>query len=192
MSLSLRATKYLESLQRLEPVPTKQVEVIFQAQGLVAHKAWLDFHEKYAGYVEPLGLDMAVWGLAHHRSHWFKPLTIYVEQSLQAEADWFVACAEVHPSYVYKLGDTGFFRDPAANSFDVKVERNAARVEFFAAGRTARVFEVGAPQFIERAQRAEVIHEASDTSFRVFATAGIFAVQNARSGQFVEGWVREG
>lgn len=191
MTLSARASAYLASLRRIDPVPTRTVEELLRAsQRTPPPTAWLDFHERFAGYVEPLGKETAVWGLSHQRSHWYTPLTVSIERSMQPEAEAFIICAEVHPSYVYKLGDTGYFRDPAAQSFELKIERNAARVEFFArASKPSRVFELSAPAFSDRALATPVISDASDDFFRVYASAQVLAVQRVKDGHFIEGWL---
>jgi hypothetical protein len=190
VTLSTRATTYLSTLRRLAAVPTRTVDEVLRARlGKAAPTPWLDFHERFAGYVEPLGNESAVWGLTHHQSRWYQPLTVSIEQSLQAEAASFIGCAEVHPSYVYQLGDTGFFRDPAAQTFELKIERNAARLEFFAnAKKPSRVLEPSAPVFTERAKATPLIAEASDAFFRVYASRHLLAVQRVTDGRFVEGW----
>jgi hypothetical protein len=189
MPLSPRATAYLSTLRRTEPVPTRVVEDLLRASLAAPPATWLDFHERFAGYVEPLGNEAAAWGLTHRRSHWYTPMTVSIEGSLQPEAGAFIACADVHPSYVYKLGDTGFFRDPAAQSFERKVERNAVRVEFFARGtKASRVYELSAAAFVDRAKAAPLISEASDGFLRVYASERVFAVQRVKDERFIEGW----
>jgi hypothetical protein len=97
--LSERARRYLASLRRIKAVPTPEVERALREQGLPCFSAWLDFHERYAGYVEPLGAEVAIWGIVHENSHWIKPGRAAVEKSHGEEAEWLVACAEVHGSY---------------------------------------------------------------------------------------------
>jgi len=133
-TLSERARRYLSKLNRITPVPTEEVERTLQRQELECFPAWLDFHERYAGYVEDLGLgEKAVLGIIHATTWWFTPGKAEVQRSYDDNAEWFVWCAEAHPSFEYELGDTGFFfHRPAASRFEVYLERVAAKLEFFA------------------------------------------------------------
>jgi hypothetical protein len=117
-----------------------------------------------------------------------------VERSLESNADWFVYCAEVHPSYVYKLGDTGFFRELAASSFEVKLERDAARVEFYARPGAKGWLRKGwwppPPALIyQLKQDAREVPEASDEHYRLWFSDRFYALQNTATGQFIDGGV---
>jgi hypothetical protein len=147
--------------------------------------AWLDFHEGYAGYVEPLGGEAAVWGLAHRASHWYRPCAVSVATSLEPHAARFIARADVHGSYVYALGDTGFFRERAAESFDVS--SSATRLAPSGSARTLRAAECSA-----RATPPAGRHrgaEASDRFFRVHVGAGVTAVQDVDRARVVKAWI---
>lgn len=191
--LTDRAQKYLTTLQRLPPVPTRDVERALREEGAPCFEVWLDFHELYAGYVEPLGADQAVWGIVHQKSQWIPPGRASVEQTSEQGSEWLVTCADVHGSYVYRLTDTGRFFERSAESFDIKVERNAARMAFARdpRGRAQIWFELKDPAFRERLNReAKVVPEASDRFYRIYLGDSVFAVEHRASGVLVEALVR--
>jgi hypothetical protein len=186
--LSERARRYLASLQRLAPVPTAEVERALRRQGLQCYPAWLDFHERYAGYVEPIGLEAAVLGIVHAQSRWMVPGAVATVDSYQSEADYFVVCADVHPSYEYYLGDTGFFRSPWASTFEVKLERSAARVDFHQrTGAGTWVEWPVPPALVEEMRRdAREVPEGSDEHFRLLVGERFFALQETGTGRLVD------
>jgi hypothetical protein len=191
--LSQRAQDYLATLKRARAVPASEVEKALQRKSAPFFEAWRDFHERYAGYIEPLGAEQAVWGIVHEQSYWLRPGQAQVEETFDSGADWLVTCAEVHPSYVYRLGNTGFFRDLRADSFDIKVERNALRWAFFtAAGRQAQiVINRDDPAFIERVRReASLQVEASDRFYKYLLGESVLAVERVDKGAFVQAWQR--
>jgi hypothetical protein len=157
-----RARHYLSKLKRITPVPTAEVQRVLERQRVECYPAWLDFHELYAGYVEPLGLEAAVLGIVHTRSRWIIPGAAAVVRSYDPHAEWFVYCAEVHPSLVYNLGDTGFFSSPEASSFQVYLERRAAQIEFFSRPGANRVWPPPPALIEELNQHACEVPEASD------------------------------
>lgn len=186
--LSDRARGYLATLKRVKPVATTAVERALKEYGEPCYPAWLEFHERYAGYVEPLGLELAVFGIVHERSRWISPGRVAVEQSYESRASRFVMCAEVHPSYVYKLGDTGFFREPAASSFEVKLERTAARVAFLARrGAKVALDQAQIAPFIEQLDRdAREVPEGSDEHYRLLLGERHYALRETESGRVVD------
>jgi hypothetical protein len=192
--LSARAHNYLASLQRVEAVPVATLKARLEALGQEAPAPWLDFQERYAGYVEPLGAEQAVWGLVHLKPRWARPLEPELEKSYENGAVWFATCADVHPSYVYRLGDNGFFTTQDARDFDVKVERNAARLEFLTmAGRRAKLqFDPQAPELLKGLEGAAVVPEASDDFYRLRVGARALALEETPSGRIVEGWTLSG
>jgi hypothetical protein len=194
--LSERAQRYLSRLKRITPVPTEEVRRVLERQGTARFPVWLDFHERYAGYVEPQGLDTAVLGIVHARSHWIKPGAAAVSRSYEASAEWFVTCAEAHPSYVYELGDTGFFRAPAAASFEMALERHAARVEFSGQPRAKSWLQLRqwppSPTLIEQLKRdARVVPEGSDAHYRLWLGERFYALQDATNERFIDGFTHE-
>lgn len=123
--ISDRAKAYLDSLQRVPALPTSTIERSLFAQGAPCFDAWLDFHDRYAGHVEPLGnQDYAIWGIVHEAPNWLDPGKAHVEREPNSPS-WYVTCADVHPSYVYQLDQRGEFSVPPAVSFDTRIERNA-------------------------------------------------------------------
>ena len=193
--LSERARHYLATLKREAPVPTRELERVLKEQGATCFPAWLDFHERYAGYVEPIGLEMAVWGLVHQRPRWMKALRVAINPSYESRADSFVTCADVHPSYTYHLGDTGFFRELAAESFDVKVERNAVQAAFVTKpGPKPRTWTHRRDEaFLERVRReTSVVEEASDVNYQVRVGDRLFAVQETSTGRLIDAITRDG
>jgi hypothetical protein len=186
--LSERARQYLASLKRLPAVPTATVEKVLKDQGGPCFPAWLDFHERYAGYVEPLGLDSAVLGIVHAQSHWLKPGGAAVSRSYEPGAEWFVTCAEAHPSYVYELGDTGFFKVPAAASFEIKLERSALRMAFMsrpgAAWTPPGVRDD--PELARLAAAAARVPEASDDHFQALLGPRFYGLRDATSGAWID------
>ncbi len=192
--LTERAQKYLASLDRIRPVPTAEVERVLRNQGSVCPPVWLDFHERYAGYVEPMGgTDTAIWGIVHENSYWLAPGQAHIAESREVDVNWFVACAEVHGSYVYELGDTGMFRQRSAESFDIKVERNAARVTFMreAVGRPRMWVRLKDPAFVERVRRETVVvPEASDRFYRLQLGDTLCVILDAETDEVCEALTR--
>ena len=181
---SERAQRYLASLERLTPVPTARVEQVLKDQGSPCFPAWLEFHERYAGHVEPIGLERAVWGLVHAQSRWVKPFRAVVTPSLQAEADWLITCAEVHPSYVYQLGDTGFFKVRGADSFELRLERAALRVDFFARPGAQALYAPADDAALSAG--ATQVAEASDGHYQALVGARFFGIRKTDTGQWVD------
>jgi hypothetical protein len=93
------------------------------------------------------------------------------------------------------LGDTGVFvSQRSAESFDIKIERDAALAEFTEdPGRSPRLwFERKSPEFLERVRReCSLIAEASDRYFRVLVGDAIFAVESLQTHRLVEALVRD-
>lgn len=192
--LTQRAQSYLASLKRVRPVPAEELERVLKEKGVVRQPAWLEFQEQYAGYVEPLGADEAIWGILHENSRWIPPGEVDIEQAKEEGAESFVTCAEVHRSYVYQLANTGRFREPSAESFDVKVERNALRVEFASApGFRAEFFlNVRDQAFLEQAAReTAVVPEGSDLWFEVLLGETIFALRDPDSKEITQALIRK-
>ena len=145
MTLSRRASNYLATLCREDPLPVGKVEELLRAQNVPAHPAWLAFHEQFAGYYEDIGAgDLAVWGLAFGaaRKSGGDAHTVYV--NLHNGVPISVSCADVHPSWDYNLTPDGKFVGPPfpSDNFSVKVERNALMWEFTSAGPVRRLYEV--------------------------------------------------
>lgn len=126
MTLSKRAISYVQTLKRVASVSTRQVVEILKQENVEVSDAWTDFHDAYAGYVEPIGRDVAVWGLVHLSSQWWTPGTAWIEEE---DDGTMIACADAHPVYEYWLrrdGEVrGFSGGIACASFDIKIEQSA-------------------------------------------------------------------
>src|SRR5215467_1789624 len=106
--LSSRAVAFLSTLERRSFVPTRKVEEIIGNRGYPCYPKWLEFHERFAGYVETIGPDVAVWGLIHENPQWLLPMKADIDREPLQET-WYITCADVHPSYNYRLDDKGEF-----------------------------------------------------------------------------------
>jgi hypothetical protein len=140
MALTKRAQTWLSTLDRETPVATTLVEQWIRDVGGTPHRAWLDFHERFAGYVEELAPgELAIWGLARAKdaeppSMWRKPETVFVV--LPSAGDERISCADAHPVHEYELRANGTFMGAGGPcpTFDMKVERQALSHAFSQAG----------------------------------------------------------
>lgn len=144
--LSQRAQNFLATLERDKPVPVETIVQLLAAEGLEPVPAWLEFHQRYAGYREDIGAgDVAIWGLAQTKVHgdYNAPDTIYVTKT-RDNHPVTACCADVHPSWDYLLKPNGEFIGPPFRcaTFDVKIERNALMWEFTHAGPVERVWKI--------------------------------------------------
>lgn len=145
--LSRRALDYLATLRRDDAVPVAVVERTLVERGFEPYPAWLEFHEQFAGYWEPIGGDnVAIWGLmlSQVSGLYNEPNQIYVTLDGKGQPA-FIACADVHPSFDYNLTPAGKFIGPPFPSlpFSVKVERNGLMWEFTSAGPVKRAYKLG-------------------------------------------------
>ncbi len=188
MALTTRATTYLATLERTPTPSTAEVEAALRERSLPRFDSWLSFHERYAGYVEPLGRDKAVWGLIHGQGTWLKN-TPDVDREVKEER-WYVRCADVHPSYNYTLDHSGEFLAHPARTFDVKVERDALVHELGRQGRLARLYGAGPfddPVLALVAEaRERQVAEASDGFFRYFYSEFCVVVEDVELGEISE------
>jgi hypothetical protein len=157
-------------------VPTEDVARAIQRAGYTPHPAWLDFHERYAGFEEPLGRERAICGIVHTDSYWLKP----GEASADRDDDGHdsVVCAEVHPSFAYRLRDDCVFTSSGGGgpceTYDAKTEQSAIFHETKIDGRRwVYDFEftripAGGLDALREAVDAELISEASDRFGAVF------------------------
>lgn len=190
--LTKRAQDYLLTLERRPAPPTREVEQTLKGNGSPCFEPWLAFHESYAGYVEPLGRDTAVWGLVHEQGRWVDAGRASVDKEPHEEL-WYVVCADVHPSYSYKLDHLGEFLGQPAVSFDVKVERNALTVEFMSRGKTRYlVRELKDPACIEEFLKgSKVDPHTGDRYARYHVSPRYLLKEDVESGKFVYGWARQ-
>jgi hypothetical protein len=146
VTLSKRAQDFLASLRRDDPVPVEDVVKLLAAEGIGPVPAWIEFHQRYAGYWEDIGAgDFAIWGLAHKQvqADYSVPNSIYATKTSAGEPV-SISCADVHPSWDYLLQADGVFIGPpfSCQTFDVKVERNALMWEFTHAGPVERIWKI--------------------------------------------------
>src|SRR5690242_5329307 len=103
-----RLQRYLATLER-RPFVTDlaRVAAAIRSLGIPAEEWILSVHARFAGYVEPLGLqDEAVYGIFHERSRWLGREGIGGDYD---PGDWLVSCADAHPSYDFNLYCDGSF-----------------------------------------------------------------------------------
>lgn len=185
--LTGRARKYLASLERQKFISTKQVEQAIIDSGWEAVPCWLSFHEKYAGYSQIVGHDVAVWGLVHERAAWLPDGRVDIERD-EVEEDVYIACADAHPSYGYRLNKSCHFRDEAT-SFDVFVERQALLWDFSGDEQVA-FEELGFQGRVDLAKwmRDEaVVEHVSDSYYRYFVASRIL-IEEAIDDGYVRVW----
>lgn len=136
-TLSPRGRAYLESMSRVDHASSEVVAGLLLAEGCPVAAAWLEFQDAFGGYVEPIGHDVAIWGVVHSDPDWLLPDSVEVEH--KAGSAWRIVCADVHPSYDYWLDETGQFVSVGSGryeKFKTKVERNAVFWEMVSSGRT--------------------------------------------------------
>jgi hypothetical protein len=190
--LSARAIAFLSTLERRPFVATRKVEEIIGNQGFPCYPAWLDFHERYAGYVETIGRDVAVWGLVHENPTWLLPMKADIDRE-SAQETWYITCADVHPSYNYRLDDKGEFLGNPAESFDEHVERMAVGWEFRREGNTQVIArdELRSQAFLSlfvNMVKSALVPEASDQYFTYYMDDHYLVVEDARTGKLRNAW----
>jgi hypothetical protein len=187
--LTPRAEKYLTTLRRHPAVPVERVAEALRRAGCAPNPIWLDFHERYAGYQEPLGNESAIFGIVHADSYWIPPGEACVEEE---NGRYSVMCAEVHGSFDYRLEDDGAFSScggggPCA-SFDGKIEQNAVFVETRTDGRRwVRSFDftrvpAGGLEPLRVALGAERVDEASDRFASVWRGRDVLWLEGVGAG----------
>jgi hypothetical protein len=142
MALTKRAIAWLATLSREAPLPTAHVERLIVAAGTKPHDAWLNFHDKYAGYIEEVGPgDIAIWGLARAATAtpepiWIKPDSVYTRPADRRFPE-AIFCADSHPVHGYELGANGAFYGVGgpAETFEMKIERHGVMKEFYDRGK---------------------------------------------------------
>lgn len=168
MPLSLRAEAFLAALRRHPAVPVSQVADAIREAGCTPCEVWLDFHERYAGYEEPLGKDAAIYGIVHANSYWLGPGKASVRKG--TDGNYSVICAEVHGSYDFRLHQDGCFTSydggGPCETFDVNVEQHSLIWEVKKSGRIwtggAHKMPTDGLDAFRLAVEAEPVAEASD------------------------------
>jgi hypothetical protein len=174
MELTETAKKYLSGLERVPAVTASKVEEVLRSAGQPCFDPWLEFQDQFGGYVERIGADVAVWGVVHARARWLGPFEADVELEKDGRT-YYVACADVHPSYNYRLDNNGEFLGFPAEHFSVHVERVAAISTFLTGFRSESLSqaELRDPMLIETAGHAEEIASASDRYYRYLSTGDL-------------------
>lgn len=168
MPLSPRGRAFLAALRRHPAVPVTRVAEAIREAGCPVFDIWLDFHERYAGYEEPMGKDTAIYGIVHTDSYWLVPGKVWVKKAVNGT--WSVACAEAHGSYDFRLYQDGCFRSfdggGPCETFDVNMEQHALIWEV---KKTGRIWTCDRPKVpaggleaFREAVEAERVAEASD------------------------------
>ncbi|MDY7104474.1 MAG: hypothetical protein S0880_25080 [Actinomycetota bacterium] len=105
------------------------MERAIRAHDAPCFEPWLEFHERYGGYVEPRRGGDATWGIVHDSPAWLAAGTATIEEAPD-DGDWFVRCVDVAPCASLVLDQGGEVvadrNIDSAASFDVRVERVAA------------------------------------------------------------------
>lgn len=164
-----RCERYIASLQRRPHVTDLGlVRQRLEERGLNPPDWLLEFHGRFAGYVEPMILDEAVYGLVHEDSRWLPGgLDVEIEPS-----DWMVACADAHPSYDFWLGSDGSFAGSGvggpAESFVHKLEQDALLWTLERDGSWRRVRPAGQAIIAMTAVADNRVAEASDSFTTVY------------------------
>lgn len=188
--LTNRARKYLATLKRVSFVPTKQVENLLSDCGCPCISKWLDFHEEYAGYVEVLGKDKAIWGLAHEKPTWQDPFSVDVDYD-KKESSYDIVCADVHPSYNYILSDNGEFWGFPSGDFNIYLERKALGHEFSINSNVILVTQDELDQVMlhEVLKNENLLSEASDRFYKYYAFKDLLLFEDLSDFK-VKGWRR--
>ncbi len=169
------AELYLASLKRVDIVPIDAVRTLAAKQGIALTEPLIQFHERFAGYTEQMGRDVAVWGLVHARPQWLTPYTLEVFDA----GEVLMACADAHPSYDYTLTMSGEFVGSGAGgpceSFEVKVERNAEVWRVMNSGGRLDLEQSTMPHSAQLAwienQHLDMVPAASDKNAQCLANA---------------------
>jgi len=168
MPLSERAQAFLAAQRRRPAVPVAQVAAAIRETGCDPYDVWLDFHERYAGYEEPLAVDTAIYGIVHTDSYWINPGKARVKRG--PDGKLYVTCAEVEGRYHFRLYQNGWFCSSGAGgpceTFDVNMEQHALLWE---ARETGRIWTFGLHKMpaggldaLRSMVEAEPVVEASD------------------------------
>ena len=192
--LSNRAKSFLATLERRPAIPTKDVELIICDQGLPCFPVWLDFHERYAGFLEVFGRDWAIWGLVHNNPEWLRSRKAEVDREPHEEV-WYITCADAHPSYSYRLDNKGEFLGDPAESFDIHVERIALGWDFHQRGQsralsTAELRALCSQEILMTQMKDDLVSGASDCFFRYYMNDTYLLVEDAKTGMLRKGKVR--
>lgn len=192
--LSKRALDYLATLKREPFMPTTEAEATLRAEGHPVFAVWLEFHERYAGYVMNLGEDVGVLGLIHESPRWLDPRKPRLFRG-QREGFWYIICADIHPSYDYRLKQNGLFLGGPAESFDTYMEQQAMLWEFYSGREHCRHLfpETEEPAFrdqILKRPTLRLVPEATDQFSRCLVDDEYLVVDNPEEERLRDAWRR--
>jgi hypothetical protein len=142
MALTQRAQVWLSTLSRERPLPTRIVEELIRDAGGTPHPVWLDFHDRFGGYIEAFGAgEVAIWGLARAKDAvpanvFGQPDQVFIRPAEGAEPE-SISCAEANPVHGYELYADGSFVGPGGSctTFEMNVERHGLMHELFMRGK---------------------------------------------------------
>ncbi len=130
--LTARAQRWIDGLNRIDPVPLERVQDALGQLDFPTPPAWLDFHEQYAGLIIPIGADGALLGLMHDRTMFFYPPKA---RGLDVDHDrddgYVIVCADAHPSCDFNLTENGTFRGGPTADFTTYLEQLAVIDTFY-------------------------------------------------------------
>jgi hypothetical protein len=161
-------------------VPTARVEQLLRDGGQTPHRAWLEFHDTYAGYAEELAPgDLAYWGLVHGPDRVPPPAWVDADSfSVSPPNRGFpegIVCADAHPVHDYELLADGRFMGVGGPSatFDMKIERHGVMADLASRGtvrktRNSRGLAKQENQDLIAQMRPYFVPEASDGNLELY------------------------
>lgn len=186
-NLTQLAQDYLASLPRVRAVPTKVVRALVEEEmdDPAAVDIWIDFHDQFAGYVEPIcpGMD-AVWGLANLDPGGVHPPMIEIDYDFEHDKETaYISCATRFGRYEYHLDKDGSFWSPSARDFGVRVERLALVWDLENWGELSAISrsELRDPSMLSEWGKTVDIPEATDKYYRYSRGDGLFLIRSADS-----------
>ena len=185
--LTDRAKRWLSTLDRKPAIATGEVREALLRKGVEPFDSWLSFHEQYAGYIEPIGHDRAIWGLMQSGGDFMPEREVVVDYDA-TDKRWYVCCADAHPSYEYELAETGDVLAGPAATFSIHVERCALRDWFCDRGDPPVVeFNVKSPEAVARIEaETERVDAASDKYFDYRVGESMLAIFEAEKRRWLE------
>ncbi|MDH5692827.1 MAG: hypothetical protein OEZ47_06965 [Gammaproteobacteria bacterium] len=186
--LSNRANNFLSTLKRVPGLSASEVEKIIKSQGYPCFDAWLDFQDRFAGYVEEFGGEAAVWGLVHEEPYWLPKKKAEIESEPDGKT-WYISCADAHPSYSYQLENNGEFLGTPSESFDIYVERKSVAWHFNSncEAELIKKPELSDPSFqkvFDLEIKKDLVPEASDKFSKYYMNDFYFLIEDCKSGKF--------
>jgi hypothetical protein len=190
VKLTRGATHYLAQLERVAIPSTAFVEKRLAGRMPQVPAVWLDFHERYGGYVEPISsTEDALFGLMFFETQWFTPMECELEDDPAAD-NAYIMCADVNPSYNFQLDKHGHLFAGPAECFEIHLERAALGKEFREGCANGTTFhfkrdelEAALAAEFDQLLAGEPVAEASDKYHTYFRSEHLLVRRSAR-GQF--------